>query len=93
MHVLIPFILCLLIGTGAGLLGGNQWALIALIGVLFTTIVNVIIHYRMNKRLESSPTLSSMLFRAISMFLLNSSITFMFAFATLLLYNALTKAL
>ena len=91
MHVLIPFILCLLVGTGAGLLGGTQWALIALIGVLITTIVNVAIHYRMNTHLDKPKTLPSIFLYSLSMFFLNSLITFMFAFATLLLYNAMTK--
>ncbi len=89
MHAIIPYLLCLLVGTGAVLLTANHWAIVAFIGSIIITIVNIVLQRRNNVQLNQGKSIGSFIFFVISMFLLNCLVTFTIAFATVFIYNAL----
>jgi hypothetical protein len=86
---LTTFIMCLLAGTGAVFIGGNQWAFLTLVAVIVITIASTILRIRHDKAFNIPITSLGIVGNFISNFLLHSFISFSIAFATLLIYNAL----
>jgi len=86
---LTTFIMCLLAGTGAVFIGGNQWAVLTLIAVILITISSTVLRIRHDKAFNMPITFLGIVGNFISNFLLHSFISFTIAFATLLIYNTL----
>lgn len=87
----LPFLMCMLAGTGSIILAGNLWPIILIIAVFFISLSSVVFKVRHDKAYDIQTTKGDIIGSFLSSFLFYAFISFSFAVASLVLYLAVFK--